>query len=147
MNRQAVFPVQDRGRVPLLLLNLVLRIRRAAGTLFLVVGIKSGLLDIMSSMHAVLEVRVLNTWLQKLADLLVSGPRGVDGGGVVNMSGVRAVVHMLVDVLPVDVQRGVGVVGHGRRGGAVVLAVGHVDSRHEGNSLEEREDGRQTLVR
>jgi hypothetical protein len=127
MDRQPIPPVQDRRGVPFLLLgfDLGLRIRRAAGALLFVIGEAAVLLEIVSNMRAVVEMRILSTRLQELTGLLIRGSSGVDWDRVVDMSSMRAVVHMLVLMFPGDRKRRVRVSSHARHGRAVMLAVGH----------------------
>jgi hypothetical protein len=103
VHRKTVFAVEDRRRVPFLLLILALGIvGGAAGTLLFVIGESASLLDIMSSM-TVLEMRILSARLEKLADLLISGSSGVYWLRVVVVDSMRAMVHVLMLMLSADV--------------------------------------------
>jgi hypothetical protein len=98
VNGQSVLSVQNGRRVPRLLLDFGLGVRRAASSLLIVFGEPAVFLDVTSNM-TVLEVRVLRTRLQELADLLIGRSGGVDWCGVVDVSSVRTMVQMLVFVL------------------------------------------------
>jgi hypothetical protein len=141
VDRQSEFPVKNRWRVPWFLYDLWLAIGRApSNRLLVIIGKAAILLNVVVGVDvcvvAMLNMRVLSAWLQELADLLISGARGVDYVRAVFVGGARAVVHVLVDMLLSDVECWVVVpcnAGHRR---SVVLAIGHDDNGHEGNSLE-----------
>lgn len=114
VNGQSELPVQNGWRVPLLLLdlNLILWVGRATSRLLVVVGESTVLLfgqatvllDIVSNNMMMLEVvRILGTWLEELADLLVGRSSGVDWCRVVDVGSMRAVVQVLVLMFPRNV--------------------------------------------
>lgn len=99
MDWQTVRPIQNGWRIPLLLLHFIFRVRRTASTL-VVVRDTAGLLDIvLADMMTVVDVRVLSTWREKLAALLICGASRVDDMRALLVHCMRAMVQMTMVVL------------------------------------------------
>jgi hypothetical protein len=77
-------------------------------------------------------MRVLRTRLQKFAYLLVGSACSIHGCGVVRVRSVRAMVDMLVLMLPLNVQRRVLIAHDTGRRRAVVRGISHCS--WQGNS-------------